>query len=46
MKFWDLEVTPSITCIKLRGGKGKLNSKDVLKKPEQASGKIVKTEKN
>lgn len=46
MKFWDLEISPSITCIKLMGGRGKLNTKDLLKKTEQAAGKTVKTEKN
>lgn len=45
MKFWNLEVTLSMTSIKLTGEKGKLSTKD-LKNTEQAAGKIVRTEKN
>lgn len=42
MKFWDLEVSPQITCIKSgRGGRRDPKAKDLLRETKQAS---VRTE--
>lgn len=41
MKFWDLEVSPQITCIKVRGGRREPKAKDLLRETKQAT---VRTE--
>lgn len=41
MKFWDLEVSPQITCIKVREGRREPKAKDLLRETKQAT---VRTE--